>query len=158
MAIHSQTFAIITSRLIVKCWKKWIIPTKFEKNRTKPGNPYYLVLFENRTKPGTVLSGDSLYLFFMCCQCKQQYSILLMFELAIINFLCVTVEPVLVWTQMELYLSKKETGSLTDLSCPHLKKSEVRWISANYNTNLTLLPPPEGNKTPRSFKVRIGIW
>ena len=43
------------------------IPTKSEKNRTKPGNPYYLVLFENRTKPGTVLSetvlsGDSLYL------------------------------------------------------------------------------------------------
>ena len=25
------------------------------KNRTKPGNPYYLVLFVNRTKPGTVL-------------------------------------------------------------------------------------------------------
>ena len=43
------------------------MPTKYEKNRTKPGNPYYLVLFENRTKPGTVLSetvlsGDSLYL------------------------------------------------------------------------------------------------
>ena len=40
---------------------------KFEKNSTKLGNPYYLVLFENRTKPGTVLSetvlsGDSLYL------------------------------------------------------------------------------------------------
>ena len=35
--------------------KKWNIPTKFEKNRTKPGNPHYLVLFENRTKPGTVL-------------------------------------------------------------------------------------------------------
>ena len=35
---------------------------KIEKNRTKPGNPYYLVLFENRTKPGTVLSGDSLYM------------------------------------------------------------------------------------------------
>ena len=34
---------------------------KFEKNRTKPGNQYYLVLFENRTKPGTVLSRDSLY-------------------------------------------------------------------------------------------------
>ena len=39
---------------------------KIEKNRTKPGNPYYLVLFENRTKPGTVLSetvlsGDPLY-------------------------------------------------------------------------------------------------
>ena len=39
---------------------------KIEKNRTKPRNPYYLVLFENRTKPGTVLSetilsGDSLY-------------------------------------------------------------------------------------------------
>ena len=35
------------------------------KNRTKPGNPYYLVLFVNRTKPGTVLietvlSGESL--------------------------------------------------------------------------------------------------
>ena len=47
--------------------KKWNIPTKFEKNRTKQGNPYYLVLFENRTKPGTVLSetvlsGDSLYI------------------------------------------------------------------------------------------------
>ena len=40
--------------------------TKYEKNRTKPGNPYYLVLFENRTKLGTVpsetvLSGDPLY-------------------------------------------------------------------------------------------------
>ena len=49
----------------MKCWKKWNIPTKFENNRTKPGNPYYLVLFESRTKPGTVvsetvLSGDSL--------------------------------------------------------------------------------------------------
>ena len=37
------------------------------KIRTKPGNPYYLVQFENRTKPGTVLSetilsGDSLYI------------------------------------------------------------------------------------------------
>ena len=36
------------------------------KNRTKWGNPYYLVLFVNRTKPGTilietVLSGESLY-------------------------------------------------------------------------------------------------
>ena len=66
MAIHSQTFVIITNRLIMKCWKKLNVPTKFEKNRTKPGNPYYLVLFENRTKPGTVLSetvlsGDSLY-------------------------------------------------------------------------------------------------
>ena len=35
-----------------------------EKKRTKPGNLYYLVMFENRTKPGTVLSetvlsGDS---------------------------------------------------------------------------------------------------
>ena len=28
MAIHFQTFAIITNRLIVKCWKK-NIPTKF---------------------------------------------------------------------------------------------------------------------------------
>ena len=70
MAIRSQTFAIITNRLIVKCWKKKInIPTKNEKNRTKPGNPYYLVLFEYRTKPGTVLSetvlsGDPLYYFF----------------------------------------------------------------------------------------------
>ena len=41
---------------------------KFEKNCTKPGNSYYLVLFENRTKPGivlgeTVLSGDPLYIF-----------------------------------------------------------------------------------------------
>ena len=66
MAIHSQTFAIITNRLILKFWKKLNIPTKYEKNRTKPGNPYYLVLFENRTKPGTVLSetvlsGDPLY-------------------------------------------------------------------------------------------------
>ena len=65
MAIHSQTFEIITNRLIVKVGKKLNIPTKFEKNRTKPGNPYYLVLFENRTKPGTILSetilsGDSL--------------------------------------------------------------------------------------------------
>ena len=37
------------------------------KNHTTPGNPYYLVLFENRTKPGTVLSetilsGDPLYI------------------------------------------------------------------------------------------------
>ena len=53
-------------RLIVKVGKKLNIPTKFEKNRTKPGNPYFLVLFENRTKPGTVLSetvlsGDPLY-------------------------------------------------------------------------------------------------
>ena len=66
MAIHSQTFAIITNRLIVKHWKKINVPAKYEKNRTKPGNPHYLVLFENRTKPGTVLnetvlSGDSLY-------------------------------------------------------------------------------------------------
>ena len=60
MAIHSQTFAIITCRLIVKCWKEWNIPTKFEKNLTKPGNPYYLVLFENRTKPGTILSETVL--------------------------------------------------------------------------------------------------
>ena len=47
------------------------IPTKSDKNCTKLGNPYYLVLFENCTKPGTVLgetvlsetvlSGDSLY-------------------------------------------------------------------------------------------------
>ena len=42
---------------------------KFEKNRTKPRNPYYLVQFENRTKLGTVLSetvlsGDPLYLIF----------------------------------------------------------------------------------------------
>ena len=70
MAVRSQTFAIITNRLIVKCWKKLNIPTKYEKNRTKPGNPYYLVLFENRTKPGTVLSetvlsGDLLYLCFL---------------------------------------------------------------------------------------------
>ena len=66
MAIHSQTFEIITNRLIVKVGKKLNIPTKFEKNRTKPGNPYYLVLFENCTKQGTVLSEtvlseDSLY-------------------------------------------------------------------------------------------------
>ena len=45
---------------------------KIEKNRTKPGNPYYLVLFENRTKPGTilsetVLSGDPLYFIFLKC-------------------------------------------------------------------------------------------
>ena len=37
------------------------------KNRTKPGNQYYLALFVNRTKPGivlseTVLSGDPLYI------------------------------------------------------------------------------------------------
>ena len=44
----------------------------------------------------TIRETEFIYLFFMCCQCKQQYSILLMFELAIINFLCVTVEPVLV--------------------------------------------------------------
>ena len=46
--------------------KKLNIPTKYEKNRTKLGNPYYLVLFENRTKSATVLSetvlsGDPLY-------------------------------------------------------------------------------------------------
>ena len=40
---------------------------KFLKNRTKLGNSYYLVLFVNRTKPGTVLietvlSGESLYI------------------------------------------------------------------------------------------------
>ena len=57
--------------------KKLNIPTKYEKNRTKPGNPYYLVLFENRTKLGTVLSetvlsGDSLYK--VCClQMLKQY-------------------------------------------------------------------------------------
>ena len=66
MAIHSQTFVIIANRLIVNCLKKRYVSTKFKKNRTKPGNPYYLVLFENRTKPGTVLSEtvlsrDSLY-------------------------------------------------------------------------------------------------
>ena len=60
---HSQTFAIITNTLIEK---NQIFQQKFEKNRTKPGNPYYLVLFQNRTKPGTalsetVLSGDPLY-------------------------------------------------------------------------------------------------
>ena len=60
MAIHSQTFVIITNRLIVKVEKKLNIPTKFEKNRTKPRNPYYLVQFENRTKPGTVLSKTVL--------------------------------------------------------------------------------------------------
>ena len=48
MAIHSQTFAIITNRLIVKCWKKLNIPAKFEENHTKPG----IVLSE------TVLSRD----------------------------------------------------------------------------------------------------
>jgi hypothetical protein len=74
LALHSQNFAIITRRLNVKCWKKWNIPTKFEKNRTKLGNRYYFVLFENRTKPGTVLietvlceivlSRDSLYIDF----------------------------------------------------------------------------------------------
>ena len=52
MTIRSQTFAIITNRLIVKCWKKLNIPTKYEKNRTKTGT----VLSE------TVLSGDPLYL------------------------------------------------------------------------------------------------
>ena len=65
MAIHSQTIAIITNRLNVKVEKKTKYPKKYEKNRTEPGNPYCLVLFENRTKPGTVLtetvlSGDSL--------------------------------------------------------------------------------------------------
>ena len=49
MAIHSQTFAIITNKILKK---KRNIPTKSEKNRTKPENPYYLVLFENRTKRG----------------------------------------------------------------------------------------------------------
>ena len=67
MAINSQTFAIITNTLI---GKNQIFQQKFEKNRTKQGNPYYLVLFENRTKPGTVLSetvlsGDPLYLEFL---------------------------------------------------------------------------------------------
>ena len=75
MAIPSKTFVIITNWLIMKCWKKWNVPTKFEKNRTKPGNPHYLVLFENRTKPGTVLnetvlSGDSLYIKKYLQQCK----------------------------------------------------------------------------------------
>ena len=49
------------------------------KNRTKPGNPYYLVLFANRTKPGTVLietvlSGESLYMnftFLQYCYCTE---------------------------------------------------------------------------------------
>ena len=46
----------------MEIWKK-NIPTKFEKNRTKPGNLFDLVMFENCTKPGTVqsetvLSGD----------------------------------------------------------------------------------------------------
>ena len=68
MAIHSQTFEMITNRLIVKCWKKWNIPIKFEENPTKTGNPYYLVMFENHTKPGivlseTILSGDPLYTY-----------------------------------------------------------------------------------------------
>ena len=67
MAILSKTFVIIANWLIMKCWNKWNVPTKFEKNRTKPGNPYYSVLFENRTRQGTVLSetvlsGDSLYI------------------------------------------------------------------------------------------------
>ena len=64
MAIPSKTFVIITNWLILKCWKKL---KKIEKNRTNPVNPYYLVLFENRTKPvtvlsETVLSGDPLYM------------------------------------------------------------------------------------------------
>ena len=53
MAIHSQTFAIITNRLIVKCWKKWNIRTKFEKNRdctkwnrTKRGLPVIILVFK----------------------------------------------------------------------------------------------------------------
>ena len=59
-------FCKITNRLIVKRWKKIKYLNKIEENRTKPGNPYYLVLFENRTKPGTVLSetvlsGDLYY-------------------------------------------------------------------------------------------------
>ena len=50
----------------MKCCKIWNNATKFEKEHTKPGYLYYLVLFENRTKPGTLLSetrlrGDSLY-------------------------------------------------------------------------------------------------
>ena len=52
------------SRLIVKYWKKWNTPTKFEKNRTKPGNPYYLVVVENRTKSGTVLSETKWNLYY----------------------------------------------------------------------------------------------
>ena len=63
MAIPSKTFFDnhqMTNHEMLKKMKK------IEKNRTKPRNPYYLVLFENRTKPGTtlsetVLSGDSLY-------------------------------------------------------------------------------------------------
>ena len=46
--------------------KKLNILTKSEETPTKTGNPYYLVLFENHTKPGivlgeTVVSGDPLY-------------------------------------------------------------------------------------------------
>ena len=60
-------------QLTNKLWnveKNENIPTKSEKNRTKLGNPYYLVLLENRTKPGTVLnktllSWDSLYKLLM---------------------------------------------------------------------------------------------
>ena len=42
---------------------------KFLKNGTKPENLYYLVLFVNHTKPGTVLietvpSGEYLYYIF----------------------------------------------------------------------------------------------
>ena len=46
--------------------KKLNILTKSEETPTKTGNLYYLVLFENHTKPGivlgeTVVSGDPLY-------------------------------------------------------------------------------------------------
>ena len=50
---------------VFSLWGEGVAPSKFEKNRTKPGNPYYLVLFQNRTKSGTVLSGDPLYNYIM---------------------------------------------------------------------------------------------
>ena len=57
MAIPSKDFCDnyqLTDHEMLKKMKK------IETNRTKPGNPYYLVLFENRTKPGTVLSETVL--------------------------------------------------------------------------------------------------
>ena len=50
--------------------KNEISQQNLRKNRTKPWNPYYLVLIENRTKPETVLSEtvlseDSLYIYLM---------------------------------------------------------------------------------------------
>ena len=41
---YSGAETIRGNTVIMKCWNKWNVPTKFEKKRTKPGNSYYLVL------------------------------------------------------------------------------------------------------------------